>query len=312
MLIRKNNPTFYFYNPTTAADFARLFDPYITQCDVKAKTRQAYNKALQRFAEFHAMNESTKGRQLILNYKEFLKNHYKPSTANLYLSGIRGFFRWLAFKDICTDWTAGIKTIRDTKEYKRDELRISEIQRVMKAIDRSTIKGKRDYAILCLALATGIRTISISLANVSDYEAERDVLMYQGKGHEAKDTAADIPHFAAAALSDYHTAAGITEGALFQSLGRVKQGDKRIPPETISNIIKAMFRAAGINSQRITAHSLRHTYATTLYRAGVKLDDIAAKLGHSGTETTKKYVHMASRNDLRAGDIIEQQIFAFA
>lgn len=290
----------------SAVNYAAAFQSFIYEIDVKAKTKKAYAKAFMNFMKFNAVNTGLAGRPLMLAYKENLKTRYKPATTNLYLSGVKSFFAYCGNAGICHDIAKGIKSVKDTREYKKDELRKAEIKAIFSTIDRKTIKGKRDFALLSVLLFTGIRTISAALADVSDVDFTRKSIIYQGKGQEDKTAVADLPEICLNAIKEYHAAAGITQGALFQSLGRVKQTDpsRRLPTETISGIVKAAFRAAGINSERLSAHSLRHTFATTLHRAGVNIESIAAKLGHSSTETTKKYVHLAAQNDLKAGQIV--------
>lgn len=301
----KTNTTPAIPAENSAVNYAAALRPFVLSLDVKPKTVKAYIKAVSNFVKFALLNDTLTGRPLLIAYKAGLKSKYKPATANLYISGVKSFFAYCEASGICPDFAKGIKAVKDTREYKRDELTKAEIKAIFSTIDRTTLKGKRDYALLSLLLFTGIRTISAALADVSDVDFTRKSIIYQGKGQESKNAVADLPEICLNAIKEYHAAAGITTGALFQSLGRVKQTDpsRRLPTESISQIVKAAFRAAGINSDRLTAHSLRHTFATTLHRAGLGIDSIAAKLGHSSTETTRKYVHLAEQNDLKAGQI---------
>lgn len=288
----------------SAVNYAAALRPFILSLDVKPKTVKAYIKAVSNFTKFALLNDTLQGRPLLIAYKAGLKSKYKPATCNLYISGVKSFFAYCEASGVCPDFAKGLKSVKDSRDYKKDELTKAEIKAIFSTIDRTTLKGKRDYALLSLLLFTGIRTISAALADVSDVDFVRKSIIYQGKGQESKNAVADLPEICINAIQDYHKAAGITAGALFQSLGRVKPTEsRRLPTESISAIVKAAFRAAGINSERLTAHSLRHTFATTLHRAGLGIDSIAAKLGHSSTETTKKYVHLAAQNDLKAGQI---------
>lgn len=66
--------------------------------------------------------------------------------------------------------------------------------------------------------------------------------------------------------------------------------DKRITTLTISKMIKARFRAIGLNTNKLTAHSLRHTAAILALKGGASLDDVRLMLRHADIKTTSLYL----------------------
>jgi integrase/recombinase XerC len=66
---------------------------------------------------------------------------------------------------------------------------------------------------------------------------------------------------------------------------------QRLSERTISKIIKTRFRNIGLNSKRLTAHSLRHTAATLNMMNGGTLEETQAAMRHKNIQTTMIYLH---------------------
>jgi integrase len=67
--------------------------------------------------------------------------------------------------------------------------------------------------------------------------------------------------------------------------------DGRIAPNTISSMLKDMLVNAGYNSERYTAHSLRHTSGTAAFKCGLDLYDVQHLMRHCDPKTTEIYIH---------------------
>ena len=135
-------------------------------------------------------------------------------------------------------------------------------------VQRSTEQGRRLYAIYLLAVTAGLRTVEIHRANVRDFEEKNGAawLYIYGKGHTEADQKKALAPEVAEAIRDYldsRTDQYTGSSPLFVSTGN-RSGGKRIAVTTISTMLKKAMQEAGYNSERLTAHSLRHTAGTAV------------------------------------------------
>jgi len=168
------------------------------------------------------------------------------------------------------------------------------------SVNKSNEKGLRDYAILLLMTTTGLRTIEIQRANIEDLCPLGDykVLYIQGKGHNEKTDYVKIEPIVEQAINKYLEVRGKgsvkCSDPLFASVANRNKG-KRMTTRSISRIVKNNMVNAGLNSKRITAHSLRHTAATLNLLSGGTVEETRQLLRHSNINTTMIYVHSLER-----------------
>ncbi len=236
----------------------------------------------------------------------------EPTTTKGYITCLRQFirFKWTAAEGIypnIADNIHGAKIRSDT--HKKDALTLEETKEVEQSIDRSTETGKRLYAMYLLGARRGLRTVELSRANVKDIHRKGDTLYIDiwGKGHAEPDTTRALDPDTAAALGDYLQSREDKAPAgspLFTSTSNRSKG-QRIAPTTISTMLKGALVNAGFDSDRLTAHSLRHTAGTLAVEQG---DIYAAQrfLRHSDPKTTEIYTHT---DDLEQDKSLAMKIF---
>lgn len=290
-----------------------IFSKWLHYTDVMPKSHATYTRAIRIFIAHlrrHNINEPT--REDIISYRDLLKKDHKPSTVQLYITAVRLFFRWTAQENIYPNIADHIKGAKVDREHKKDYLTAAQVRNVLKAVDRTTLHGKRDYALLTLMFTTGLRTISISRANVGDISTYGNTaaLFYQGKGHEDKADAVMIVDPIEIALRDYLKTRGRTNSKepLFTSIAHRNKGG-RMTTRSISRIIKNALISAGYNSDRLTAHSLRHTAATLNLLNGATIEETQQLLGHSNINTTMIYSHALERINNHSEERIAKAIF---
>ena len=86
--------------------------------------------------------------------------------------------------------------------------------------------------------------------------------------------------------------------------------DGRLTTRSLSRIIKGIFKSAGYDSPRLTAHSTRHTAITLALKAGKSLEEVAQFAGHSSIATTLIYAHDIAEADNSCADAVSDAIFA--
>lgn len=293
----------------------QLLKNFINYTDVKDTTLKGYTTDLRPFFDYLKDNDIKQpNRQDIKNFKKYLDN--KPLTAGTkqqYFRATKHLFKWLASIDLYPNVADNIKGFKvDITKTKKESLNEQDIKTIINKIDTTTEIGKRDYAIILLAITGGLRINEIRNIDIQDIQVIKNeyVVYIMGKGHTEKDTYIKIIEPVFNAIKDYLDTKGKTNraDALFTSTSNRALG-KRITKESLSQILKNRFRDAGYDTPKITAHSLRHTSNTMLYKSGADLYKVQMHARHKDPKTTEIYIHQVERETSTDELDIYNQIF---
>lgn len=281
---------------TEAKELVTLF---LSSIDIKPRSIDTYRKALKQFFLYlDKKNIMAPTKEDIIAFKNDLAAEHEAATVSLYIIAVRQFFNWLYENGLYDNIAHGIKGARTPKGFRKDTLTIEQIKRTLQGIDRSTLEGKRNFAIINLLVRTGLRTIELHRADIEDIrqEAGEALLYIQGKGRDSKDAFVLLTEEALRPIREYLTARNEkdTSRPLFVSHSRRNAGE-RLSEETISRIVKSALRAAGIDDRRLTAHSLRHTAITLSLLGGASLQEAQTMARHADINTTLIYAHNIQR-----------------
>ncbi len=247
-----------------------------------------------------------------------IKVNCKPNTIAQYLRSVCQFFRWTAANNLYPDIAANIHAPKISHNtHKKEALTPAEVLQIENSIaqkaqeattaaaeaakdkagrmQRSTEQGKRLYAMYLLAVNAGLRTVEISRANVKDLVTKggNTWIYIWGKGRTEPDQKKPLAPEVTAAIKDYlqsRTDRPTGNSPLFVSTGN-RSGGKRIATTTISTMLKQAMQQAGFDSERITAHSLRHTAGTAVQELTGDIYTTQKYMRHSNPATTEIYLH---------------------
>ena len=282
-------------------DFKKLIENYIQSLDRKAITKASYLKILLTFNEYLIANSIlSPNKKDILCYKEYLSKKVRSASIQKTIVVLRGFFTYLNSEDFYRNIMTGVRGVKIEPTFKRASLTLLEMGNLLdKANELSiSIEGKRNYAIIALLATTGLRTIEVERANVSDLVAISNgyKLYIQGKGHDDKDLYVKISDDVYQILMEYLLLRKDSFEPLFITHGRNNHGE-RIQTRTIRGVVKEVLRRTGIDDKRYTAHSLRHSLATNLILHGNgTLEEAKQILRHKDISTTQIYNHSLARS----------------
>ncbi len=290
-----------------------LFGRWATYIDASPKTIDTYKKAIKQFALYLQAEGITKPqREDIVAYRDGLKKDHKPTTVQSYLAAIKLFFQWTEREGLYPNIADRVKGAKLDTEHKKDYLTTKQVTKLLGAVERTTLKGKRDYALLSVMVTTGLRTISIINANIEDIRTAGDAtaLFYRGKGHEEKATYVKLAEPVEDAVRDYLKARGTAEGTepLFSSVANRNKGG-RMTTRSISRVVKECLIGVNLKSDRLTAHSLRHTAATLNLLNGGTVEETQQLLDHANINTTLIYSHALDRAKNNSEKRIAKAIF---
>lgn len=289
-----------------------LLNSFLAAQDTREITRRAYRKGLERFLTWLAANQIIQpDRESVLRFKQSRsESGHSPNTiaTNSYLVAMKRFFAYLEGIRKYPDIAKNVKGVKQAQGHLREPLTISRVRALLDSIDTSTVQEKRDFALINLMARTGLRTVEIVRANVEDIKQEggEALLHVQGKGRDTKDAFVILTEKTLGPLLAYLRARIRPEPGepLFTSRSD-RNGGQRITTRTVRQIVKEGLQRIDIESRKISAHSLRHTFATLSLKTGFPLIQVKDALRHASIETTQKYLHNLDRIEKAAERYID-------
>jgi site-specific recombinase XerD len=220
------------------------------------------------------------------------RDHLQPKTVARALSDVGSFLRFLTMRGILQkDLSAELPKIRLPKDATIPSVWDQElIVKLLGAVDRSSAKGKRDYAILLLACRLGLRAGDIRTLKLGELHWEDSTIeITQAK----TDTPLSLPltNEVGEALIDY-LKSGRPQTTHREVFLKVKPPFDPFTGNNLHHIVTYWRLLSGITfrtSQKRGLHSLRHTLATRLLEKGTPFTTIAGILGHTSLESTRIY-----------------------
>jgi integrase/recombinase XerD len=271
-------------------------DPFIATQDISLNSRTTYLNAMMQFVRWCQEKQIVQPvRETILSYKFWLDTKMLSAyTKALYIVVVRRFFLWTEESQLYPNVSRGIKGVkRYAKSHQKESLSLDALKKLLTSIDCAHLCGKRDFALINILVRTGLRLKEIASAILTDiYDQRGETLLWiHGKGRSGKDEFVLLTSQALAPLHDYLQARVIKheKEPLFVSLSDRNYG-KKLTIFSLSRIIKRRLRAAGFDSKRITAHSLRHTFGVLSMQAGASLYEVQLAMRHTAPTTTQLYL----------------------
>jgi len=269
-----------------------LVDSFILSQDVKQSSKDLYRRTLKQYLNWvnkKSYSLSQIARPQLIEYKEeLLSSGMSSLTVGSYITSVRRFYEWTEANKFYPNVAKGIKAPKRRQQFKKQPLLPAQATGLLNYYQD---KDSRDYAIISLLLRTGLRTVEVIRANVEDitFKGSQRVLLVQGKGRDEKDNFVLLTDKTYKPIEEYlSNRTDQTSAPLFTSTSNNSKGE-RLSTRTISYIAKEGLKAIGLNEKQFTAHSLRHTTAVNILRAGGSLETAQFTLRHSNPATTQIY-----------------------
>ncbi len=273
---------------------ARSYENYIRiEKHLAENTVTAYMRDLEDFAHFILRQFDVAPTRVEPHMVErFLAHmfdtaHSKNSQARV-LSGIKSFFNYLLITDrieaLPTEFVDGPKFGRHLP----DVLTTEEIDRIINCIEPTSVKGRRDRAMLELLYSCGLRVSELTALRLSDLFFGEGYIRVTGKGD--KQRLVPVSNIAREKvmlyLDDRRTKDTKSTDTIFLS-----NRGKKLTRVMIFTIIRDAVERAGIN-KRVSPHTFRHSFATHLLAGGAGIRQVQEMLGHESIVTTEIYTHL--------------------
>lgn len=228
--------------------------------------------------------------------QELRQQGLSPSSVNVYLSAVRKLFSIMAREGMIS--ADVLETLRQVSNFPVHGTRIgrwlneNEMRLLLMQPDRSTAQGIRDYALLALALACGLRASEL-IALVWEHIQYVDNLwlIMNLRGKHGRVRTIPIADFAVEALEEYRRLLGDPEPSspIFRSLRAGRLGDDPITRQTVYAIVTQYSRQIG---RPVSPHDLRRSAAKFL-SGHIGILQTREYLGHSSVRVTERYLGTA-------------------
>jgi integrase/recombinase XerC len=260
-------------------------------------TVRAYDGDLGRFAEFIGGDDRLLPPPDVLTIRKYLvrlheANYEKSSTARA-LASLRAFYDFqLRLGRIDVNPFRRVRTPKPDRKLPNflDE---SEVQRLIETADGPGFGPARDRALLEILYGGGLRVSEASGLGVGDVHFDGGYVLVRGKG--GKERIAPIGGCALSALQSYLPLRSDLLSALGKETDAVflNKNATRLNVRSVRRILVKAAQTAGL-PQRITPHTLRHSFATHLLNRGADLRSVQELLGHAHLSTTQIYTHVTT------------------
>lgn len=266
------------------------------------ESKRAYRQALDDFfgwCEVDAIGEFTKA--TVNAYRVSLEERkLSASTINQRLSAIRKLALEAADNGLMPHAVAA--AISRVKGAKRAGVRTGhwltreQAESVIAAPDATTSKGKRDRALLAVLIGCGLRrreAAALTVDHIQLRDARWVIVDLVGKGGRVRTV--PMPSWTKSAIDSWSTAAGISGGLIFRSIGKGgRVTERNLTPRAIFRLVNGAGDEIGVS--RLAPHDLRRTFAKLAHKGKAALEQIQLSLGHASITTTERYLGV--RQDL--------------
>lgn len=220
--------------------------------------------------------------------------HNTARTRNARLAAIRSLFRYAALRH--PEHAELIARVIAIPQKRFDKAIVSfltqpEIDALLAAPNRTTWEGRRDHALLAVAIQTGLRVSELTGLDCGNLQLGTGAhLRCHGKGRKERATPLTAP--TAAVLHVWlHERAGLPDDPLFPTRTGRRLSRDAIAARITKHTSTAAEHCPSLRGKRLSPHVLRHTSAMELLHAGVDSAVIALWLGHEDIRSTQIYLH---------------------
>jgi site-specific recombinase XerD len=258
-------------------------------------SKRNYALALDELSSFCLEFEQPVSRTLILAFRAaMLDRNLSASTINVKLSAVRKLVTEAKRAGVVGAEEAAqmtdVPNVRQQGTRLGNWLTKDQAKELLAVPDRSTMKGKRDYAILALLVGCALRRNELAMLDVETIQLREGRWVLAdlcGKGRRIRTVA--VPMWVKQGINAWMTAAGVEDGRLLRRVTKSgKPKGEGLSDWAVWSVVEQAAKEIGI--ERFGAHDLRRTCAKLCRKAGGDLEQIKFLLGHSSIQTTERYL----------------------
>jgi len=230
------------------------------------------------------------------HFQEFLAHRKRAGLAaasiKLEIVALKIFFRWLAYRNRIPRDPADVLPLPRLERYLPETLNELAVEQLLAGVDTTIALGLRDWAMLELLYASGLRASELVGARLENLDLDHGVIRVTGKGNKTR--LVPVGAKAREAITVYleKERPAFVSKRTGSHIFLTRHG-KGMTTVRLWQIVKGHAARAGLQ-QKVYPHLLRHSFATHLLGGGADLRIIQEMLGHADIATTEIYTHVDS------------------
>ncbi len=257
-------------------------------------TIQNYESDLELYISyFHNKDILNINKQDIREYLKYLDElNYKTSSISRMLSSLRSFYNYLLRnQDVATN---PFKNIKNPKKEKKlpNFIKYEELEKILKTCHKDDPLGTRNQLIIELFYSTGIRISELINIKVQDIDFSNNIIKVLGKGDKER-----IVYFGSYALKSINKYLNESRDILLKGKQSkylfLNHLGNHLTDRGVRDIMERVIKESTVKN-KISPHTLRHTFATHMLNEGADLKTVQELLGHSSLSTTGIYTHVSN------------------
>lgn len=255
---------------------------YLLEMEKSAATIEKYLRDIQTFRRWLGA-EAEVSKEKTIAYKNYLKEHYKTTSAGSMIVSLNRYLQWLGWNECC------VKGIKSQQQMFAGQKELTQ-EEYKKLVETARKEGKEQLAVLMETIAgTGIRISELSFITVEAVIQGKAEVYCKGKCRQIY-----LTKELRKRLIKFCRQQQLKTGSVF----RTKHGN----PLDRSNVwtqMKKLGKCAGIDLEKVFPHNLRHLFARTYYKKHKDVVYLADILGHASINTTRIYTRTTCENHIQ-------------
>jgi integrase/recombinase XerC len=244
---------------------------------------------------------------LVSRYKgDLIKNNLKSATINRRLAAIKSLVCFAYNCGHCEFMLEAVKSEKLSAYRDTSGIDPEAFKRVLGGIDRTSLKGIRDYALMMLLWSNALRRSEVSKANIGDFDQKERTLRIFGKGRGNNSEIVSLGTGTVNAIKSWLEARGETnpDKALFCSVNPGYR-DGRLCTQAIYTVVKERCQSAGI-TKIMSPHRIRHSSITAALEAtGGDVRRVQKLSRHSSLNTLLMYDDNRRNHQKEVSDLLD-------
>lgn len=271
------------------------------------KTIENYSLRISRFIEYIWDVDASQIKMIhIQDFRTHLvKQWLSPKTVNYHAVGLRSFFKFMLRNDVETlsPEKIDLAKIPPRRVSYLTENQVQDILGAPAKYEKKPLKILRDKAILATLYWTGLRVTELITLKISDIKINESQFSVIWKGSKLRSVF--LTQDAKEKLKTYILSRGDDSEYLFISLSPNSYWEP-LSRNSVEWLVKKYAELVWIN-EKVTPHTLRHSFATSLLRRWADIRSVQALLGHSSIQTTQIYTHVDDKYLQKVHDLLDKK-----